>query len=139
MLLLLCEYGLLLIQNSDLSAVLIFYGIEYANILQVQSFLDDLIGIDPARAVGQRCGRIIEIGVLFRDVPLRRYGRILNAHPSFYPVVRIEKLIHEVLNYVRWQPRCTEAHVYLRSRELLRLNLGERGNMSCYLFEVFIE
>ena len=44
--------GFLLVQNRNSLAGFIFQIIEDTNIFQVQSFLNDLVGIDPAGAIG---------------------------------------------------------------------------------------
>ena len=52
LLLCLCDCRFLFVQDGFLFAVCVLYIVEDADILQVQCFLDDLIGVDAPRTVG---------------------------------------------------------------------------------------
>lgn len=53
LLLCLCDCRFLFVQDDFLFAVCVLYIVEDADILQVQCFLDDLIGVDAPRTVGK--------------------------------------------------------------------------------------
>ena len=72
-LLLLGQDGLLHVQHPLLPAFLVYYGVVYPHILQVQAVLNDVVGIDPLRAVGHVGRHIVRVAVLSFDPPFAAY------------------------------------------------------------------
>ena len=114
LLLLLSESGFLGIEHSAFTPIGVSNGVIDTNITQIQSILQNLIGIGSVRAVGH-IGIYIAVGRLrfARDIPFRSERRVVDINTSTQIVRRFKGLHHKLLNVGLVNPCCTEADLNL--------------------------
>ena len=134
LLLCLSDCSFLFIQDCFLFAVCIFLIIEDTHILQVQRFLDNLVRIDTACAVGTVRFDISSVVGFALDIP---FSRVLGKMDFDVPLCisrRSQELKHKLLDNLRRQPSRTEADGNLTCRQVFRLHLLERFHIDTVFF-----
>ena len=122
LLFLLGQGGLFLVQHPALLAVQVLHGIIDADVPEVQRVLQNPVGIGTGGAVGHIGVDITKADLSFaRDVPLGGELRIAHLDPPAQIVRRIQQLFHELLDVLLVNPSGTQAHVNLRSVQVLGL------------------
>ena len=117
----------LFVQDTALLSFRILHRIVDPDILQVQRFLQDLIGIGPVGAVGHVSSHIIVAGIgLAVDPPLRGIGGIFHLNGSPQIIGHFKGLLHELLDDIRVQPGCPQPHIDLRGIQVFGLGLLQR-------------
>ena len=127
LLLLLCQGGGLLVEDAALLAVGILHGVVDADVLEVQRFLQDAVGVGTVCAVGHVGGHVVLAGHgLTGDPPLGGNGGILHLDGTAHIVGRVKGLHHELLNVLRLNPGGTHPSFNLRGIQVSGLGCGER-------------
>ena len=127
LLFLLCQHGLPLVQHTLGFALGILDGVIDADILQVQGFFQDLIGVGTAGAVGLGGNNVAPPGgSLALHTPLGGVGRISHLDCMTQIVGDLEGLSHKLLDNVRVEPCCTQAHINFGGFQFSGLRLGQR-------------
>ena len=122
LLLLLCKGRFLGVQHTSFLAVGVSYGVIDTNITQIQSVLQNLVGVGSVRAVGH-IGVYVAVGRLrfTGDVPLCRERRVVHFNASAKIIRRLKGLHHKLLNIGLVNPRCTEAYFDFRGIQVFGL------------------
>ena len=127
LLLALCDGGLLLVQHRHTPPISIILIVENADVFQVQTALDDLIGACPQRAIGIESLDIALILALALNAPLA--GDLGVMHLDIPPCTagRVQRLKDELPDILRIQPCGTQPHGDLTGGQVYGL----------YLFQCF--
>ena len=110
--------GLLPVQHGGFPAVLVRNVVEDPHILEVQRLLQNLVAVDPARAVGAVDLDVPVIPVLAFDVPFPGVPGEAHMHIPLAVARGREQLEHELLHDLRRQPGCAEADGDFRRRQI---------------------
>ncbi len=122
LLFLLGQGGGVMVQNAAFLAVRVLDGIIDSHIAEVQSVLQDVIGVEPVRAIGGVGGNIIAgYSVFAGDVPFPGIFREIHMDFSLLDRRRFEQLIHKLLDIALIQPGGSQAQVDLRGSQVLGL------------------
>jgi len=125
LLFLLCQHGLPLVQHTLGPAIGILDGVVDANILQVQGFLQNLVGVGSAGAVGLGRNNVTPPGgSLALHTPLCGIGRVPHIHGSPQIVGDLEGLGHKLLDNTGVEPRCTKPYINFGGFQFSGLRLG---------------
>ena len=122
LLFLLGEGGLLFVQNPLLLAVCILHRIVDTDIPQIQSILQNPVGVGTAGTVGHIGMDIIPARcTLTGDLPLCRHGREFHFNVPAQIKRRFKGFFHELLDIIPMDPCGTKAHINLRRIQVFRL------------------
>ena len=127
LLFLLCQHCFPLVQHTFWLALGILNGVVDADIFQVQSLLQNLIGVGTGCAVGLGGDNIAPPGgSLALHTPLGSVGRVAHIHRPAQIVGDLEGFGHKLLDNIWVEPRCTQAHINFRGFQFSGLRLGQR-------------
>ena len=127
LLFLLRQHGLPLVQHTLGFALGILDGVVDADIFQVQSLFQNLVGIGTTGAVGLGGDDVTPPGRrLALHTPLGSVGRVAHFDSMAQIVGDLECLGHKLLDNVRVQPCCTQPHINFRCFQFSGLCLGQR-------------
>ena len=130
LLLLLGQGGFLFVQNPALLTIRILHSVIDPDVLQVQGFLQNLVGIRAVRAVGHITGHIVIAGIGFsRDPPFRRIRGKHYLDTAAEIIGCFKSLIHELPDDVGGQPGRAEAYIDLRCIQILWLSFFQCGHV----------
>ena len=123
LLLALCDGGLLFVEHCHAPPISIILIVENADVFQVQTALDDLIGTGPQRAIGVESLDIALILALALDAPLA--GDLGVMHLDIPPCTagRVQRLKDELPDILRIQPCGTQPHGDLTGGQVHGLHL----------------
>ena len=126
LLLLLRQHGLSLVQHTFWLALGILDGVVDADIFQVQSFFQNLVGVGSAGAVGLGGDNIAPPGGSFAlHTPFCSIGRISHLDCMAQIVGDLERLGHKLLDNVRVQPSSTQPYINFRCFQFSGLRFGQ--------------
>ena len=128
-LLALSDGGFLLVQNGDSLAAVIFQIVEDANILQVQGFFDNLVGIDSTCAVGVVCLDANPVNRFTLNIPFAGVLRVVNMNVPLHVSWSFQQMEHEVLHHVGGKPCCTQSNGNFAGSQVNRLHCFQGLNM----------
>ena len=116
------QSGLPGVEDSAFFSVRIFYGVIDTDIPQVQTILQNLIGIGTAGSVGG-ISRHIVFGyrAFARDLPLGGIGSVVDLNGTLKVVRCVEGFIHELLNVLPVNPGGPQADFNLRGVQVFGL------------------
>ena len=124
LLFLLCQGGLLLVQHTTLLSIRILDGVIDTNVLQVQSFLQNAVGIGTVGAVGHIGSNIVVAGRIFAgDTPF--CGNIGEFHlNAATEIVRgFKGFLYELLDIPCINPGSSQTHINFRRIQVFGLCL----------------
>ena len=133
-LLLLGQNGLLHVQHPLFLAVFILDQIIDPRILQVQAVLNDTVGVDPLRAVGDVGRYIVEVGVFPFDPPLAADFGVPHLYEPFPSPSRLKELEDKRLDVFLRDPGRAEPDADFGRGQVLGLDLfkGRDGHVECF-------
>ena len=111
------------VQHGFLFTVRFFNIIEDTNILQVQSFLNDLVSVDTACAVGVVRFDISSVIGLALNIPFSRVLREVELDIPLCISRSSQELKDKLLNDFRGQPSCTKTDRDFACGQVFRLHL----------------
>ena len=127
LLFLLCQHGFPLVQHTLGFALGILDGVVDADILQIQGFFQNLIGVGTGCAVGFGGDNIPSAGgSLALHTPLSGIRRISHFDCMAQIVGDLEGLGHKLLNDLRCKPCGTQTHINFRCFQFSGLCLNQR-------------
>ena len=121
LLLCLCDCCFLLVQDGFLFAVCVLHIVKDTDILQVQRFLDDLIGVDTLRAIGAVRLHIAAVIGFALNVPFAGIGGEVNLDIPLCVPRCPQELEHKLFHNIRGQPSCSKANSNLAGCKVFRL------------------
>ena len=120
------QSGLPGVEDSAFFSVRILHGVINTDIPQVQTILQNLVGVGTAGAV---CGigRHIVFGyrAFARDLPLGGIGSVVDLNGTLKVVRCVESFIHELLNVLLVNPGGPQADFNLRGVQVFGLGSGQ--------------
>ena len=106
----LCNGGFLLIEDRLAPAFFIFHIVIHTGITQIQTILDDLVGVYPVRTIGIICTRISPVYTFSLDVPISGMPGKMNFNLPLGIVWRLQEFKHELCYIFLWYPCSTKTH-----------------------------
>ena len=132
LLFLLGQCCLFLIQDTLLFTVQIFYCVINPDILQVQRFLQNPVGIGPFCAISGIGRHIVPADRAFPAyLPLCGDRRVTHLDGTEQIEGRLKGFLHKLLDIVRFNPGSAQTNVNLRSVQILWLRLRQRLYIDC--------
>ena len=132
-LLLRCQHGFFLIEDTDFITILIDTLIIDAYIFQVQGIFQNLIGIcslSSIRCIGKRISRTV--GILSSNPPLTIYLREFYLYFLLCKIPwRMKQFYHKILIIRRFNPCGSNAHLNLGCFQISRLNCIQCTDIRC--------
>ena len=127
LLFLLRKHGLPLVQHTLEFAIGILDGVVDADIFQVQGLLQNLVGVGTGCAVGLGGDNVAPPRSRFAlHTPFGGIRRISHLDRMAQIVGDLEGLGHKLLDNIRVEPRCTQAHINFGGFQFSGLRLGQR-------------
>ena len=136
LLLCLCDCRFLFVQDGFLFAVCVLYIVEDADILQVQRFLDDLIGVDTLRAIGAVRLHIAAVIGFALNVPFAGIGREMNLDVPLCVPRCSQELKHKLFDNFGRQPSSTKPNGNLAGGQVFGLHSFQCFHIDCVIFGV---
>ena len=132
----LSDGSFLFIEDCLLLAFIIFNIIKDTDIFQVQRFLNNLVSVYSACAVGVVRFDISSVIGLALDVPLARIRREVNFDIPLCIAWRFKQIKHKILHIVRRKPSSAEPHRYFTRRQVFRLYSFQRFHIDLIILRV---
>ena len=127
LLFLLRQHSLPLVQHTLGFALGILDGVVDADILQVQGLLQNLVGVGTGCAVGLGGDNVAPPRSRFAlHTPFGGIRRISHLDRVAQIVGDLEGLGHKLLDNIRVEPRCTQAHINFGGFQFSGLRFGQR-------------
>ena len=120
------DCGFLLVEDRRLASVLVFDIVEDADVAEVQRFLDDLVTVDAARAVGAVDFDVASVVRFALDAPVAGIGGKMRRDIPALPPCRIHQIPHKLIDVIHGKPGRAESDRDLTCREVFRHDLFKR-------------
>ena len=135
LLFLLCQSSLLLVQHTTLLSIRILDGVVDTNVLQVQGFLQNAVGIGTVGTVGHIGSNIVVAGRAFAgDAPLCGNIREFYLDIATEIVRSFKGFLHELLDIVGINPGGSQTHINFGSVQVFGLCLFQSLQVGAIFF-----
>ena len=110
------------VQNANLIALHILFGVEDAHIPQVQAFLQNVVEVGALCAVGHGGFKVAARIALVGHIPDAGQRNVQHLHAVPHIVGRVHQLIGKLLDKFRCQPSGTQTHGNFAGLQVFRLH-----------------
>ena len=122
LLLALGDGGFFLVQDGGFLPISIFNVVKNPHVPQVQGFLDDLVAVNPASAVGVVGLDVAPVGGFALNVPAAGHTGMVDFDIPLCVIGCVKQLVHELLDNLDGEPVGSQPHGDLAGGQIYRLH-----------------